>query len=251
MAHEMKHALYLCKKLTALHEVSSPRLWHPHFSWAWLGAAPSTFIMEERGAILDQDSPDPQAETALSLTETLQGISENQYPTDQPDDNDPDGYPDSSPDDTPEVLRRRRIHGRVMSVRWMASVIHHVWNYAAVLRTRLKVSRVLRAVQHSPNLRHAIKNAGGIVLLSLPAFLPTDSPGASIPLVQCSCVDYNRPLFFPRHCRVMFLNNISRTIGIVSQLYLSLSRCAPKASVPPINVLTSVSLGAAISSATL
>lgn len=183
MAHEMKHALYLCKKLTALHEASSPRLWHPHFSWAWLGAAPSTFIMEERGAILDEDSPDPQAETALSLTETLQGISENQYPADQPDDTDPDRYANNDPDDTPEVLRRRRIHGRVMSVRWMASVVHHVWNYAAVLRTRLKVSRALRAVQHSSHLRHAIKNSGGIVLLSLPAFLPTDSPGASISLV--------------------------------------------------------------------
>ncbi|KAF9489836.1 hypothetical protein BDN71DRAFT_1455486 [Pleurotus eryngii] len=338
MAHEMKHALYLCKKLTTLHEVSSPRLWHPHFSWAWLGAAPSTFIMEERGAILDEDSPDPQAETALSLTETLQGISENQYPSDQPDDNDPDGYPNNDPDDTPEVLRRRRIHGRVMSMRWMASVIHHVWNYAAVLRTRLKVSRTLRAVQHSSHLRHAIKNSGGIVLLSLPAFLPTDSSGyswfywargqwmvisylwvletntgatwrvgylrisgtilgcvygyityvicqsnpyalvlmltlselpiswiitnttfpslgvvAAVTLPPLTFVKFFSPksepsqimlvvlrglmiaagiiaalfvnsLFFPRHCRVMFLNNISRTIGIVSQLYLSLSR---------------------------
>ncbi|KAG5221512.1 Class myosin [Salix suchowensis] len=127
--------------------------------------------------------PRPQAETALSLTETLQGISENQYPSDQPDDNDPDGYPNNDPDDTPEVLRRRRIHGRVMSMGWMASVIHHVWNYAAVLRTRLKVSRTLRAVQHSSHLRHAIKNSGGIVLLSLPAFLPTDSSGELIPLV--------------------------------------------------------------------
>lgn len=47
-------------------------------------------------------------------------------------------------------------------------------------------------------------------------------------------------LFFPRHCRVMFLNNISRTIGIVSQLYLSLSRCAPDDSPPPSNKRTDV-----------
>ena len=32
-------------------------------------------------------------------------------------------------------------------------------------------------------------------------------------------------LVFPRHCRVVFLSDTARTLGLLSQLYMTLSQC--------------------------
>ncbi|KAL0947218.1 hypothetical protein HGRIS_013335 [Hohenbuehelia grisea] len=322
MAHEMRHALHVSQSTIALYENSPPRLWHPRFSWAWLGLAPPNYVLEERGAIVDDESP--QATTTLSLEETLQGISEKRY-----DDIEAEGD---------NILRRKRHAGRPFTFNWLQRLLGHLWNHPRTVCWRLGLSKMIRSVQHSSHLRHAMKNAAGVALLSIPAYLPVDSPGHSWfywargqwmiisfvwvletntgatwrvgylriagtiigciyayitylicranpyglvimvtaaellvswivihttfpslgvvaaitlpPLVFASYFGPQPPVpiitlvilrgvmiaagifaalimnscFFPRHCRVMFLDSTSRTIGLLSQLYMSLSR---------------------------
>lgn len=217
-------------------------------------------------------------------------------------------------------------------------MIPNIWRDRRILQIRLCASKIIRAIQHSSHLRHALKNAFGVTLLGLPAFLPTGSAGrelflnghgqwallsyvwvletntgatwrvgylrlsgtvigmiyayitwlichvnpyglvamitlADIPIswliintsipslgVVCNITlppivfsqyltpSQERPiielalirgltislgiiaalimnsLVFPRHCRVLFLNHTSRTLGLLSQLYLTLGR---------------------------
>ncbi|KAJ8515521.1 hypothetical protein ONZ45_g7066 [Pleurotus djamor] len=332
MAHEMRHALHLCQKLIVFYETSPLRLWHPRVSLAWLGAAPTTYINEERGAQLDDDDPSDSNTLGPSKEETLQGITENQYDSNADDD------AETTTDEKPAFLRQRKIPGKPLTPRWMAGLVRYAWNSPIMLRLRLRSSRAIRSFQHSSHLRHAFKIAAGIMILSIPAFLPPSSSGyawfywtrgqwmvlsylwvletstgatwrvaylrisgtilgctyayitylicgrnpyglvamvtlaeipiswiiintdfqtlgvvSSITLPPLTFMTYFNPdiqpsqivlvalrgamiatgiiaalfvnsAFFPRHCRALFLNNTGRTIGLISQLYLTLSR---------------------------
>ncbi|RDB24188.1 Uncharacterized protein C26F1.08c [Hypsizygus marmoreus] len=159
MAHDVRNALNATEAILALHTTSSLRLWHPRLSLAWLGVTPSTVILEERGVFVGEAIHEPA--TTLSQDEALQGIAETS---------------ESLP---PRVLEKslRKQQGPVFSAGWFHSVAYHVWNNSRTLRGRLVLSGYLRSVEHSPHLRHAFKNAAGISILSIPAFLPIDSPG--------------------------------------------------------------------------
>jgi hypothetical protein len=170
MAHEMHHALQISHNTACLHETSRVRLWHPRFSWAWLGVAPITFILDERNTILAEEFSD--RDTNLSLEETQQGLVEHHSVFNVLN-------KDISPS-TPAAEQATGVdnnRARLFAFRDLHLVIPRIWRVRAVLRIRLGLSKVIRAIQHSSHLRHALKNAAGVALLSIPAFLPTDSAG--------------------------------------------------------------------------
>jgi hypothetical protein len=160
MAQEMLHALHVGENIATTYESSALRLWHPRFSWAWLGLSPSTIVLEERGTFLDDETP--ETATMLSPEETLQGLAEHNYAP---------GHGSGT------ALKTSKLTGTPFSFRWCYSLASYVWNHAQMFRFRLSLSRWIRLTQHSSHLKHAIKNAAGVALLSVPAFLPVASSG--------------------------------------------------------------------------
>ncbi|TFK72565.1 hypothetical protein BDN72DRAFT_836131 [Pluteus cervinus] len=156
MARELQYALEICIDAIAAFEQSSLRLWYPRLTLAWLGMTPSTITLDERGSFLDEITPEMR--TALTKEEALQAVAERGYTT----------------------LRcentKLALEGRVLSLAWLCSLAYYAWNCPRVLRGRLEISRTLKATQHSPHLHHAFKNAAGVAFLSIPAFLPVNSP---------------------------------------------------------------------------
>ena len=57
------------------------------------------------------------------------------------------------------------------------AVIRNIWRSARVVEIRVLLSNWERAIHHSPHLQHALKNAAGVALLSLPVFLSPESLG--------------------------------------------------------------------------
>lgn len=165
MAHEMHQSLQISHNIAYLHETSNHRLWYPHFSLAWFGVAPRTFILDERDGVFAADIPD--INTSLSAGETKQGLDEQAADV-------PDNHASLS---TP-IIQRIPWIGKKSSYSFHL-VIPRLWRFRAVLRLRLGLSKVIRAIQHSSHLRHALKNAVGVALLSFPAFLPIGSSGWS------------------------------------------------------------------------
>jgi hypothetical protein len=170
MAHEMHHALQISFNIACQHENSRPRLWHPRFSWAWLGVAPRTFILDERSAILDDEISD--RDTNLSLEETRQGLVEHYGVSNIPDKDVSLSIPIA--EKIPGVGKKSAYQ---FSFRDIRLILTRVWRVRRVLRLRLGLSKIIRAIQHSSHLRHALKNAAGVGLLGFPAFLPTNSAG--------------------------------------------------------------------------
>ena len=161
MATEMHRALLIAEKILHLHNISSTRLWFPRLSWAWLGIAPPTIIGDDRDRVMSDDN-DPQLfenENRLSMAEAREGLSELARWRDS-------GlsgpvFPYSSARFTSrESLRFRNI---IYGPR--------------ITRLRLLFAKCVRAVTHSSHLQHAVKNSIGVMLLSLPAFMPRGSPG--------------------------------------------------------------------------
>lgn len=179
MAHEMRAALQIAAQMHAQYEESRVRLWHPHLSLAWLGVPPGPFIADDGAAALqlhavaagaalwaDTDAPGGAA-SAFDLTaaETREGLVEQGFAASSP--RLPGGL-------SREILRQRERRGARRSV---AELVMAAWSHPRVLRARIYAARVHRAVLHSPHLRHGMKNAIGVAVLSFPAFLPLDSTG--------------------------------------------------------------------------
>lgn len=166
----MHHALTISHNIACLHENSRPRLWHPRFSWAWLGVAPRTFILDERSIAVAEDIYD--AETNLSREETRQGLVEHCGVSNVPDTNVSLSIPI-----TEKISGIGHKSAHRFSFHQIYLLIPRVWRYRAVIGFRIRLSRVIRSIQHSSHLRHALKNAAGVALLSAPAFLPANSRG--------------------------------------------------------------------------
>ncbi|TFK55317.1 hypothetical protein OE88DRAFT_1780799 [Heliocybe sulcata] len=167
MAHEMRNALQVTENLMTIYESSSLRLWYPHLSMAWLGVTPRTFILDERTGIpLDNEGPEP--DNNLSSAETEEGLAEQGSVT---------GHYEFSSAPISATIQSEKYSKKSVSARHPRSLLHYLWRTPFVLYIRLRLSKIFRAVQHSNSLRHALKNAAGVALLSLPAFLPGDSPG--------------------------------------------------------------------------
>jgi len=161
MATEMHRALLIAEKILHLHNTSSTRLWFPRLSWAWLGMAPPTIIGDDRDRVMSGDN-DPQLfenENRLSMAEAREGLSELARWRDST--LSAPIFPYSSARFTSrESLRLRNI---IYGPR--------------ITRLRLLFAKCVRAVTHSSHLQHAVKNSIGVMLLSLPAFMPRGSPG--------------------------------------------------------------------------
>jgi hypothetical protein len=177
MAHDIHHALQILHDVALSYTNSTPRLWYPHVSWAWLGVAPRTFVLnEEQNSYPDDPGSEPS--TTVSAQKARQGMAENR-----------------------DIVTSSLVHARsnpsrnqswkrpITSV-WIPFIVYRMWNWQSTLNIRLSTSRCLRSMQHSRHLQHAMKNAAGVAILSFAAFLPSRSSGEqpNCPLVidpQC------------------------------------------------------------------
>ncbi|KAF8652680.1 hypothetical protein AX16_004186 [Volvariella volvacea WC 439] len=155
MARELLYVLDICTDVIQASESSRLRLWFPRLTLAWLGATPSTIVLEERGIFLEDV---PQIGTRMTQEEELQAVVER-------------GYSTLRCEETPPM----DLDGRLFSPIWFLSLFVYLWNHSRIMRMRLALSRFLKDVQGSSHLHHALKNAFGVGLLSIPAFLPLDS----------------------------------------------------------------------------
>ncbi|KAI0029310.1 hypothetical protein K488DRAFT_56638 [Vararia minispora EC-137] len=165
MSHEMRQALQIAGDLLALWNSSHTRLWTPRFSRHWLGIAPHQIVTEEQTEVPDDPIPHGPARR-MSVPEAQQGIREQR------------GHRSSvSGAEAARELFRLRVatkhpHGHGPS----PLSVYHVWSSESVLAARLALAPIVHSLRHSRHLQHAVKNALGVFLLTLPVFYPTESP---------------------------------------------------------------------------
>jgi len=160
MGTEVQKALQVCTRMITLYESSSYRVWYPRISMAWLGLPPRSLTFDEQEVIPVEHRPH---ETNLTDQEAREGVEEYKHPIQDEDAKSEGGS-------TLKKVARAD----------PAVVIRRIWRSVRVIRIRLRLSGWERAIHHSPHLQHAFKNAAGVALLSLPAFLSPESPGMSI-----------------------------------------------------------------------
>ncbi|KAH7921497.1 hypothetical protein BV22DRAFT_1038618 [Leucogyrophana mollusca] len=171
MAYDTSHILQVAQKIAAHHEASPLRVWHPRLSLHWLGIAPRAFLTEEYGAQIGQDDIEP--DTTLSADEVQQGIASFDEHAEKVEISRTSYFPDvkvASPYSYKPFS--------LFSVRRLFPPPPRLWNHPRMLRVRLVMSKIVRDAQHSSHLRHALKNAAGVAVLSFPAFLPVTSSGS-------------------------------------------------------------------------
>ncbi|KAG2149189.1 hypothetical protein DEU56DRAFT_970914 [Suillus clintonianus] len=168
MAYDTSHILHVAQNIAAHHEASRLRFWLPQLTWQWLGVAPRTFIMEDYGAPIAHDAFEAP-DTTLSDEEVRQGIAFV------------DRQDESKSREVSYAHAIKRIfagpHLSLKAFRSLSSAPQRLWNYPVLLRLRLGTSKIIRNMQHSTHLQHAMKNAIGVAMLSFPAFLPSNSAG--------------------------------------------------------------------------
>lgn len=158
MANSMRHTIHIVEDVVSFYETSPIRLYYPRFTAAWLGVAPASIIHEDGEQVTDQaDTP-----VYMNMSETLENLTIQNIDEDDED-----------------LPRKKRIvaSGHPLSYRWWSSLLRSAWNQRATMRYRLIFSEVLRSLLHSSHVKHALKNALGVALLSIPAFLANGSPG--------------------------------------------------------------------------
>lgn len=183
MAQEMRNALQIADKMYTQYEESHVRLWYPRISMAWLGVAQSNVIADSGDATVQMQAAVPagweapnDGEANLTLAETAEGLLERGYSLGKPvigNSRLPGGLSFSI-----LGMKERTQRGKKS---WMLfsipDVVSWLWSQSWVLRLRLRLARGYRSISHSPHLRHAMKNAIGVAVLSLPAFLASDNSG--------------------------------------------------------------------------
>ncbi|KAL1705659.1 hypothetical protein EV121DRAFT_279390 [Schizophyllum commune] len=164
MAHSMRHTITIVQDLVASYENSPIRLYYPRFTAAWLGVAPASIIHEEGEQVTEQSDNPAYTDPNDTLENLVSQTSD-------------DGDADSDSLREKGKGKRQVIAARPLSYAWWAAVLQVAWNMRTTLRYRLMLSRFLRSLLHSSHVKHAFKNAMGVALLSIPAFLPNGSPG--------------------------------------------------------------------------
>ena len=159
MAHEIRHGLDVAFDILCLYEASTPRLWLPRLSRAWLGAGPATIVLEERGTLEPHQDPKPSL-ASPGITGTLPAPLEMAYP------------PRTSRGQT-SFVRQSRSSGTPIK----SSFTSGLWDSPGMLRFRLRLATLTTKILESPHLQHAIKCAAGVTLLSFAAFLPSENKG--------------------------------------------------------------------------
>jgi len=157
MATEVRKALQACTRMIALYESSSYGVLLPRISIAWLGLPPRSLMFDEQEAIPVEHRPH---ETNLTAEEAREGVEEYNRPIPDEDVKSEGG----------STLKKAARANPAVGVR-------RIWRSAWVVQARLRLSGWERAIHHSPHLQHALKNAAGVALLSLPVFLSPESSG--------------------------------------------------------------------------
>ena len=160
MAEEMHNALVVADKILLLHNTSRTRLWYPRLSLAWLGIAPPTIIDDIHVVPNDGDPEHFENEHNMSMAEAREGLSELARWREANSSTSLPRPPSTKPPNEKGLL-------------YIRSIIYG----ARITHFRLIFAACVRGVARSSHLQHAIKNSIGVALLSLPAFLPTGSPG--------------------------------------------------------------------------
>ncbi|GJE97050.1 Fusaric acid resistance protein-like [Phanerochaete sordida] len=174
MAQELLVALQVAQRFATYYENARPRLWYPRVSLAWLGVPPGPYISDDpnaQNALLTagDGSVTPTADNTYTAPEWKQGLREHAYGVD---------VRHSAMKTARMRVARRGSEDREPAPAWnLSQWIHYVWSSTKSLRFRIRLWRVLKATQRSSHLRHALKNACGVALLSLPAFLPASTGG--------------------------------------------------------------------------
>ncbi|OCH95253.1 hypothetical protein OBBRIDRAFT_614539 [Obba rivulosa] len=177
MSQEMRSALQIAQRLATLHENSKPRLWLPRLSLSWLGVPPGPYIFDDHAAQVqatgltsNAEPSTSELEEGLSVAETRQGLAEKAYSAEVR--RLPSGLTHWT------FARSPRFETKTpFSWGWFTTLLITLWSHPRVLRLRLKLSDVWRAIQHSRHLRHAAKNTIGVAILSFPAFMSANSEG--------------------------------------------------------------------------
>jgi hypothetical protein len=161
MTDQVGRALEIVHGLSVVFNRSSMRLWVPHLSYAWLGVTPRHYVLEVAATDAGSStSPDTRTgpRANLSLAEASQGVKETEAKY--------------------QASVKSSAHGGFASVlRRLPFSLHHAWSSKRALRARLWLSQLLRSAQHSDHVKHGLKNAAGVALLSLPAFLHEGATG--------------------------------------------------------------------------
>lgn len=168
MGHELRNALRIAHRINALCASGRTRLWLPKLSSAWLGATPSSYALYEPSYLLsgEPQSGTNQPDSDLSSAEARQGLLENSHTAAAMRDR-VDLYTTDLRPSLQDTLSFRRL----------PELIHSLWSSGPSMRIRFVGSWIVRSAQHSSHLKHALKNAGGVALLTLPAFLDTRAAG--------------------------------------------------------------------------
>ncbi|KAJ3777872.1 hypothetical protein FB446DRAFT_77222 [Lentinula raphanica] len=170
MAEEAERALDVARVTLHNYQTSPVRLWYPRLSLAWFGVAPSTILLDENESLNEklfssQDLNDAVDPTYRPSEEILQEIEDRKYQRNNDTTIDP--CIDSSKGGLVRMLCRLRFN----------RIIRLLWNHHAVLQARLKLHKLVMALKKASrsHLKHAFKNALGVSVLAIPAFLPASS----------------------------------------------------------------------------
>ncbi|KAJ4483288.1 hypothetical protein J3R30DRAFT_3447405 [Lentinula aciculospora] len=168
MAEEVERALNVGNAILYSYQTTPVRLWHPHLSLAWFGVAPSTLLLEENESLsekifVSQDLANIVDPSYRPSEEVLQAISDRKLQRNALD--------DPSADSKSFVRRLYNLR--------LNKIIRFLWNKPITLHLRLKLHQLVVAFRKASraDLKHAFKNALGVSVLAIPAFLPASSAG--------------------------------------------------------------------------
>ncbi|KIK79803.1 hypothetical protein PAXRUDRAFT_833910 [Paxillus rubicundulus Ve08.2h10] len=172
MAYDTSHILQVAQKIAAHHNASHIRLFYPRLSIQWLGVSPRTFAMEANGtSAVSEPLESTSALSTHEFKQCLVAVAESSTAAEtEPMVYFPAFNSASSPAPSPSIRALPQ---------YAFALLVRLWNHPQTLRFRLAASRVIRKTHHSSHLRHAIKNAIGVAVLSVPAYLPADSDAHS------------------------------------------------------------------------
>ncbi|GBE82545.1 hypothetical protein SCP_0409290 [Sparassis crispa] len=179
MAQEMRLALKDARRIASRYEASAVRLWYPQITLAWLGVPQAFFMSDDFGSTMqltgisdaDEDLREQDAEERLTIAEARQALAEQSHPM-----------------DSMQSLTRRTYFGASVetksgepgpwySLKSWSRRSKMLWSHPRMVDGRMWLSKGYRSIQHSSHIRHAMKSAIGVAILSFPAFMPGQSAG--------------------------------------------------------------------------
>ena len=170
MAHEIRVALQVAQRFSHKYDSCSPRLWFPRVSLAWLGVPPGSFISDDPNALLSSASRDdlPDLNTDFSEGEVKQGLQEQVYRIDV-----------RKSAAKAAILRLSKKNTTTSQVpekhSWTRGFRRSFWTSRKAMQLRIRIWRFMQAVRHSSHVRHGLKAAVGVAILTFPAFCPAES----------------------------------------------------------------------------